>query len=199
VRILEPGARSRKQICRQTNSSVAGAASAGGGLRWKGPALEIDLRLTAWHGALLSIAASAVIMGALRWNPRLFLRHFPPAVRASQPPLTPHEKAVGRAIGLLLFALFLGVPLWSVRVAAQGHPGWLSLFVHGFLVCMTFNLTDWLLLDELWLGIGRPRWALPPGVSEADVPFDHAQHFRGFVTGTVLCVGVAAAVASVAR
>jgi hypothetical protein len=64
---------------------------------------------------------------------------------------------------------------------------------------MTFNLTDWLLLDELWLGIGRPRWALPPGVSEDDVPFDHGQHFRGFVIGTLLCAGVAAAAASLPR
>jgi hypothetical protein len=161
--------------------------------------VTLDAGTVAWYGGLLSIAASAVIMGSLRFNPRLFLRHFPPAVRASQPPLSSREKAIGWSVGLVLLALFVGVPAWSARVAAERDPSWISVFMHAFLVGMSANLTDWLLLDELWLGLGRPRWALPPGVTQADVPFDHRQHFRGFLTGTVLFAAIAAVAATFAR
>jgi hypothetical protein len=71
--------------------------------------------------------------------------------------------------------------------AAGGGYGRIETFAHAFLVAMVFNAVDWLVLDELWLGVGRPRWVLPPGVAPEDVPFDHAQHARGFATGTVLC------------
>lgn len=147
-------------------------------------------------GLLLSIATSALVMGALRVNPRLFLRHFPEAVRRSQPPLSAAEKRVGRAIGFTLIALLVVVPVWSARASATAHGyGVLDTFWHALLVGMSFNLTDWLVLDELWLGLGRPRWALPPGVTFADVPFDHRQHARGFLVGTALCalIGVIAA------
>ena len=161
--------------------------------------MSVDLRLVAVHGGLLSLAAGTVIMGALWFNPRLFLRHFPPAVRASQPALSRVERVAGRATGAALIALFVGVPVWSAQVAARTDASWVVSFVHAFLVGMTFNLTDWLVLDELWIGIGRPRWALPPGVREADVPFDHRQHFRGFVIGTGLFAVVAALAAALAQ
>ena len=69
---------------------------------------------------------------------------------------------------------------------------------HAFLVGMMANAVDWLVLDELWLGIGRPRWALPPGVTPEDVPWSHWQHFRGFLSGTVivLMIGMLAALVS---
>jgi hypothetical protein len=161
--------------------------------------VSLDVSTVAWYGGLLSIAVSAVLMGSLRINPRLFLRHFPPAVRASQPPLSSGERMIGRIVGLVLLGLFVGVPFWSARVAAQHDPAWPSVFLHAFLVGMAANLTDWLVLDELWLGVGRPRWALPPGVTLADVPFDHRQHFRGFLTGTALFAAIAALAATFAR
>jgi hypothetical protein len=149
-------------------------------------------------GAGLAMAASIVIMGALRYNPRLFLRHFPAAVRQSQPPLSVAEMRVGRVVFLLLMALLVVVPIWSALASVGTHAyGLRATFGHAFLVGSAANLTDWLILDELWLGLGQPRWALPPGVSFADVPFDHRQHARGFLTGSILCacVGVIAAVA----
>jgi len=155
--------------------------------------MSLDWTLIATHGGVLALAASAVIMGSLRYNPRLFLRHFPAAVRAAQPPLTSSEKAVGRIVGVALIVLFAGVPIWSASVAARHHAlGRGDVLVHAFLVGMISNAVDWLVLDELWLGIGKPRWALPPGVTPADVPWNHQQHFRGFISGTVLFLIVGA-------
>lgn len=158
--------------------------------------LTLDAGRVLRDGALLSIAASALIMGALRANPRLFLRHFPEAVKRAQPALSVIEMRAGRLVGFTLIAMLVIVPVWSARAgaAAVGYgPG--AAFLHAFLVGTAANLTDWLILDELSLGLGRPRWALPPGVTLADVPFDHWQHARGFLVGTVLCalIGVIAA------
>jgi hypothetical protein len=161
--------------------------------------MSLDFRLIALHGGALATLGSFVIMGALRYNPRLFLRHFPEAVRIAQPAHTPGEKLVGRAVGLLLIGLFVGIPVWSAHVAAAaGRAGFLPLLVHAFLVGMIFNAVDWLVLDELWLRLGRPRWALPPGVGPEDVPWSHTKHFRDFLRGSLLFLAIAAAAALVA-
>jgi uncharacterized repeat protein (TIGR03806 family) len=101
-------------------------------------------------------------------------------------------------IGLVLILLLAGGPILSASViAARGVTDLLSLLLHAFLVGMVFNLVDWLVLDELWLGLGRPRWAAPPGVDPSAVPFEHARHFRAFLSGTFL-FAIIAGIAAVA-
>ena len=156
----------------------------------------LDFRLIEAHGGLLAVLASLVIMGALRYNPRLFLRHFPEAVRRSQPPHSAGEKRVGLVVGLLLMGLFVGVPLWSASVAAGGGAGFFRLLLHAFLVGMTANAVDWLVLDELWLGLGQPAWALPPGVTPQDVPWSHRKHFNDFLRGSILLLVIAVVAAA---
>lgn len=148
-------------------------------------------------GAILALAASAVVMGSLRLNPRLFMRHFPEPLKARLPPLAPDELKVGRIVGAVLMALLLGGPLVSALLAPpQPFP---QLFLHAFTVGMVFNLVDWLVLDELVLGVLKPHWAVPPGATLADfLPFEHGRHFRGFLTGTVLCAVAALAAAGIA-
>jgi hypothetical protein len=147
--------------------------------------MDVNFSVVARDGLVLAVMASALAMGALRLNPRLFLRHFPAAVKASQPPLSPGEKAARLAVAITLMVLFVGIPVWSARAAAvEKAYGGIETFAHAFLVSMTFNLVDWVVLDEIWLGLGRPRWVLPAGVNPEDVPFDHLQHARGFAIGT---------------
>lgn len=141
------------------------------------------------HGGVIALAASALVMLALRSNPRLFLKHFPEKVRAAQPPLSQAEMAAGVLIALPLFAVMVGGPIVSTLMIAGGRGAPqdpLSLWTHAFLVGMVFNLVDWLVLDELWLGVGKPRWALPPGATVEDVtPFAHGQHLADFLKGTI--------------
>lgn len=148
------------------------------------------------HGGLIASLATLLVLAALRSNPRLFLKHFPQSVRAAQPPLSGAEKSTGYIFAAALFVVLVGGPVASTFTVAAGrgvpHDP-LSLWVHAFLVGMVFNLVDWLVVDELFLGLGKPRWALPAGVSLEDVtPFDHGRHFADFIKGAIFCAVVAA-------
>lgn len=150
-------------------------------------------------GALLSVAASALLMGALRLNPRLLIKHFPEEMRQAVAPPTPRETRTGRLVGLLLVALLVGGPLVSTLIMAHGaDTSFMDRALHAFLVGMIFNLVDWLVLDELWLGVLRPRWAIPAGAEHVPVRFEHGRHARGFATGTVVFAVLALPIALVA-
>lgn len=144
------------------------------------------------HGGTVALLASALVLGALRFNPRLFLKHFPDRVRSTQRPLSDREKVVGYGFAVALFVVLVGGPVASTFVIASGkgvpHDP-LSLWAHAALVSMVFNVVDWLVIDEVLLGLGKPRWALPAGVSMSDVePFEHGRHFFDFIKGTIGCV-----------
>ena len=135
-------------------------------------------------GAVLSLAASALLMGALRLNPRLLIKHFPEEMRQAVAPPTPQEARTGRLVGLLLVALLAGGPLASTLVMARGaDTSFMDRALHAFLVGMVFNLVDWLVLDELWLGVFRPRWAIPPGAELEERRLRLLMHELGHALG----------------
>ncbi|MBL8772224.1 MAG: hypothetical protein JNK30_12655 [Phenylobacterium sp.] len=140
-------------------------------------------------GVILSALASALVVGTLRANPRLLMRHYPVELRSAVPPQTPRERRTGLLIGLLLLSFLIGIPAASTAAWKDTSPNpaaFLDLWAHAFVVGTAFNLTDWLILDELWLGVVRPRWAMLPGAEDVPFRFNHLQHFRGFVVGSVL-------------
>jgi len=159
--------------------------------------VTIDWQIALRDGALLALAASVLVMGTLRINPRLLMRHFPAELRAAVPPLTPRERIVGRLVGLVLIALLVAGP-WISTAAAHGAnatTGFSEAFEHAFAVSMVFNAVDWLVLDEAWLGGLRPAWAMLPGAEAVPFKFNHLQHARGFVVGSILSAVIAGLVA----
>lgn len=160
----------------------------------------IDWPLLLRDGAILSVAASAWVMASLRYNPRLFLRHYPKEIREAAQPLTVAERGTSKLIGLPFLLMLAGVPIWSVLTFANEHPRaiFLDSAFHGFGVAMVFNLVDLIILDLIWLGAMRPRWAMIPGTESIMFRFNVSDHLRGFVVGTVLAVilgSIAAAIA----
>ena len=108
--------------------------------------------------------------------------------------LSTQVQGLGRGwlLGLPLFAFLVGFPVWSALEFAGTGADALSIWSHAFLVGMTANVVDWLVLDELWLGVGKPSWALPPGAAWADaLPFEHARHFADFLKGAIMFAVVA--------
>lgn len=157
----------------------------------------IDLALVVHDGIILALVLSLYILALLYANPRLFLRQYPANIRSAVPANTVGERFAAAALGFGLFAILGGGIYLSELHALATHepPSLLGLAAHGFLVGAVFNLTDWLVLDELLLGRVRPRWARMPGAETLDYPFEHGRHFRGFLIGLIPCAvfaGIAA-------
>ena len=160
----------------------------------------IDWQLLLRDGVILAVLASGWVMGSLRFNPRLFLRHYPKEIREAAPPLTAAERRTSKLIGLPFLFMLAGIPIWSVLSFVQQQPGanFLDAAFHGFGVSMVFNLVDLLLLDLIWLGALRPSWAMIPGTESVVFRLNVSDHLRGFVVGTVLAVIVGCVAAAIA-
>lgn len=130
--------------------------------------MTIDWTYVARDGAILAAGACGLIALMLRRNPRLFLRHFPAALRDRLPAKSPAERRESLAGGLALIGWILGVLLVSTAAAeTRLEAGMAGLVLHAFLVGMAFNLADWLILDSSGWGSGGPdgfcrRTSTPP-------------------------------------
>ena len=100
--------------------------------------------------------------------------------------------------GVPLILLLVGSPFTSAllwRADMQAGPSFWELAAHAFGVIFIFNLFDLLILDWLILCRFTPRWVLLPGAEHIAVPKPYYQHFKGFLSGTIVAalVGIATA------
>ena len=162
--------------------------------------MSVNWLAVARDGGILALGACALIAGLLRSNPRLFLRHFPEAVQRALPPKTTMEKrqSIIGASALLIWTLSILIAS-AAAAESRGTADFLSLAIHTFAVGMVFNLADWLILDELWIGVMRPPWLVPAGIDPATIPFEHARHFRAFLRGSIMFAVLGAAIALLVR
>ena len=140
-------------------------------------------------GALMSVVASTYLLVLLRFNPRMFLRHFPKQIRDVVPPRSEKERRMSILLGVPLGLLFIGSTVASAllwRASAQGSPSFRELFAHIFGLFFLFNLVDLLILD--WLIVCRftPRWLIISGTEHIVMPKEYLYHFKGFLIGTVV-------------
>lgn len=158
--------------------------------------MSIDWLLVARDGGILALGACGLLGALLRFNPRLFLRHFPEELQRALPPKTPRERRLSIVGAVALLAWTLGILIVSaMKAESRGATDFLSLAAHTFAVGMVFNLADWLILDELLIGVMRPRWLAPPGIDPPAMPFDHASHFRAFLRGSIIFAVIGALIA----
>jgi hypothetical protein len=142
-------------------------------------------------GASLSVVASTYLLLLLRFNPRMFLRHYPKEIQEVVPPKSEKERRMSILLGVPLGLLFIGSTFASAllwRASAQGSPSFWELFAHAFCVFFLFNLVDLLILDWLIVCWYAPSWAILPGSEHIVMPKDYLYHFNGFLIGTVVSV-----------
>ena len=142
-------------------------------------------------GALLSLVVSTYLLVLLRFNPRMFLKHFPKEIREIVPPKSEKERRMSILLGVPLGLLFIGSTFASAllwRASAQGSLSFWELFAHIFGLFFLFNLVDLLILD--WLIVCRftPRWLIIPGTEHIVMPKEYLYHFKGFLIGAVVSV-----------
>lgn len=64
----------------------------------------LDTMLILRDGALMSLVASTYLLILLRFNPRIFLRHYPKEIREIVPPKSGKERRMSMLLGLLIGA-----------------------------------------------------------------------------------------------
>jgi hypothetical protein len=106
-------------------------------------------------GALLSLVGSTFVLVLLRFNPRIFLRHYPKEIQETVPPKSEKERRMSILLGLLVGAPFTSALLW--RTATLGNHSFWELFAYAFGVLFIFNLVDLLILDWLIVCWFKPR------------------------------------------
>jgi hypothetical protein len=134
-------------------------------------------------GTLLSAVASTYLLVLLRFNPRVFVGHYPKEIREIVPPKSEKEKRMSILLALLIGAPFASVLLW--RTATLGSHSFWELFAYAFGVLFIFNLVDLLILDWLIVCWVKPRWVIPPGTEHIVIRNPYLHHFKGFLMGTV--------------
>ena len=134
-------------------------------------------------GAMLSLAGSAFVLVLLRYNPRMFLRHYPTEVQKIVPPKSAKERRISLLLGLVIGIPVMSSLLW--RTATLGSRDLWELFAYAFGVLFIFNVVDWLILDWLIVCWLEPRWVILPGTEHIVIPKQYLHHFKGFLVGTV--------------
>lgn len=145
------------------------------------------------HALLMGLIAcagfSAVVFGSLYYNPRLWLQDAPEAIQKAVPPQTAQEKRTQFWMAIPLFAAFLippivGVLLWE---ASQGSLPFLGAFLYLWLVWMTVNVFDAVVIDWLVLTLMQPKRFFIPGTEHLGAYMnDMGFHIRAFFKGTIL-------------
>jgi hypothetical protein len=154
----------------------------------------LDTRRILLDGACLSLVASAYLLVLMRFNPRMFLQHYPKEIQEIVPPKSQKERRMSILLGLLIGVPCTTALLW--RIATLGSHSFWELFAYAFGVLFIFNLVDLLILDWLIVCWIEPRWAIIPGTEHVAIPKQHLHHFKGFLMGTAGLAVVGLAIAA---
>lgn len=147
------------------------------------------------YGLLLSLAMSVLIVGALRYNPELMLRSYPPDIKARYGPARPETLRQRKILMPVLLLVLIGV--FGGAVATLPVVTFAGAFQVSYVVMMTFNLYDLVVLDWILFGLFLPSWAILPGTEGMASYKDYSFAFNGFLKGCVISVIVALVVAGV--
>lgn len=148
-------------------------------------------------GALLSVVASAYLLVLLRFNPRVFLGHYPKEIRKVVPPKSEKERRMSILLGVLIGAPSASALIWRTATL-QSHSFW-ERFAYAFGVLFIFNVVDLLILDWLIVCWLKPHWVILPGTEHIATPNLYAHHFKEFLMGTAGLAVVGLAIAALVR
>lgn len=100
----------------------------------------------------------------------------------------------------MFFAALFGVVVAALLALRRlaGALTFADAAVSTFIILMTFNLVDLLLIDWLLVETIRPGFIAIPGVDVPTMYGGYAHHFRGFLIGTGLSLAAAIVLAAVA-
>ena len=153
------------------------------------------------YGAIPSLLLSARFVATLLRRPRIWINDAPPELRAAAGPISAADRRRQRLVGAVFLLLLVALPVMALaglRSSAGGSLTFAEAALSVFIVLMTFNTVDLVLLD--WLLVERllPGRIAFPGAPGMDFTRGDAYHFRGFLIGTGLSLGAAVVIGGVA-
>jgi len=154
----------------------------------------VDMMRIVRDGALLSAVASTYLLALLRFNPRIFLGHYPKEIRRVVPPRSDKEKRISLLLGLIIAAPATSTLVWRTSIL-ESHSFW-DRFAYAFGVLFIFNLVDLLILDWLIVCWLQPRWIILPGTEHITIPNPYLHHLKEFLLGTAGLVVAGLAIAA---
>ncbi|CAG1770763.1 hypothetical protein BAC2_01258 [uncultured bacterium] len=153
-------------------------------------------------GALLSAVLTAIVLGSLYYNPRLWLQDYPAEIQARVLPLSAQEKRQRGLVVILFLVGALGTLAYSVlqlRAANGGSMPFLTAYLHVFGVLSLFNLFDAVVLDLILLTGFKPKFAVIPGAEGMEHLYHNwGMHLSNFFKGMGFCLVFSLPVAVIA-
>lgn len=149
---------------------------------------SIALQHVLLNGTIITLLVSAIILGSLMYNARLWLQDYPKAIREKVPPLSAVEKRQ-RAVVAVLFmgVLFGGLLLTALQLRGRALS-FGEAYLLFFIMLFIFNLFDALVIDLLIITVFKPRFVILPGAEGMEYLFnDYRKHVGDFLKGIVFC------------
>ena len=141
----------------------------------------IFLESAAW--SLLWIIMVAI---SVRIFPFTIEHDYPEAARkvAKLPELTGKHKRNGAIFGVISFVILFGLLIAFAVLMYRGKELlFFRIFIHLWIVCMTWNVVDLVIVDWLLICLLRIKYFVLPGTEDCEGNKDYKFHFIGFLKG----------------
>ena len=140
------------------------------------------------YGLIWSVMWSVYVFLILKLYPFSMLHDYPKDIQAAvtiEKPTSAQEKAAkrfGAVGGLIIFGVLLAFGL--LRFHSEQVP-FLQVLKYIFIIAMTWNVVDLLVMDWLIVCTITPKWIVLSGTEGCKGYKDYFYHFKGFLIGCV--------------
>lgn len=144
------------------------------------------------YGALFSVVIIGLLITGSLWNNELFLRSYPPDIKARYGPMSRKSRRQLIVFAGLVYLTVIGIVVLATRKLAHscGPLQFWPVFLNDWIVLNVFNLVDLLILDWLFFVTIQPKFVILPGTAGLRGYTDYGFHFRGFLKGLIYLSGV---------
>ncbi len=138
---------------------------------------------------IATVVFTILVVGSLRWKPRIWLHDLPADIQALAAPKTAAEKRLTMIFGVPLIILFLGLPLlltWGLKARLGADFSFFSAWIYVYGLFFGVNLWDLVVLDWIGMSLVDPQHPPIAGTEGAAGWRNYAFHFYGFLKGCAL-------------
>lgn len=140
------------------------------------------------YGLIWSVMWSVYVFLILKFYPYSMLHDYPKDIQAAaaiEKPTKAQEQAAkrfGAVGGLIIFGALLAFGLLRFR---SEQTSFLQVLKYIFMIAMTWNVVDLLVMDWLIVCTITPKWIVLSGTEGCKGYKDYFYHFKGFLIGCV--------------